>query len=337
VRCEPFLSKGPPSPTLLLSLHAWSKKTSIPPQPQQPHAAYNPQKHGNWAQWIAPAITLVIGIITILLQLHLRSMDREAKISDEHVNALIAAKLDDKMSPISSHLTDLDTRIGNVRTAVQTLADNQSKETQKIVNRLIGAAQQAAPPTAARILDTATSLIAALRTERVDADPQYFQKAIDGLNRLKNRNAHVVNSAFFAKTALAEYRSALQTTTDELPPKPRKAIFVITSKFVSVKGFAMDLRGTNDEAFVVAPPLARTLADGILIKDNLVAGGTQLLDGLTWESVTFVGTHIRYQGGGVHLANVQFVNCTFDVAPSDNGASLAEYAALLPSRPLVIE
>ncbi len=74
---------------------------------------------------------------------------------------------------------------------------------------------------------------------------------------------------FAAKTTLAEYRSALQTTSYRLPPNPSKAAFGITAPFLVIDGFAVDLRGQSSEAFVLGPPLRPSLANGITIKVDL--------------------------------------------------------------------
>ena len=66
------------------------------------------------AQWVAPIITLIIGIVTVSLMVHFRNVDSATRSSDEHVNGLIDAKLipgikevdgniDNKLSPIRAY------------------------------------------------------------------------------------------------------------------------------------------------------------------------------------------------------------------------------------------
>ena len=94
-----------------------------------------------------------------------------------------------------------------------------------------------------------------------------------------------------------------------------------------------DVPDVNTEAIQVEP---QRLADNIVVESSVVRGGRQTLDGVRWRNVAFVGTRIRYMGGGVELSNVRFINCTFDLPEIRHAAQVAEYAALLPSWPLII-
>jgi hypothetical protein len=43
--------------------------------------------------------------------------------------------------------------------------------------------------------------------------------------------------------------------------------------------------------------------------------------------VTFIGTHLRYEGGELDLQNVQFVRCRFGFPADARGAALANAIA----------
>jgi len=44
-----------------------------------------------------------------------------------------------------------------------------------------------------------------------------------------------------------------------------------------------------------------------------------LLDGIYWDRVVFIRTHIVFGGGSVYLRNVHFVDCTFEVSNDSSG------------------
>jgi hypothetical protein len=107
-----------------------------PPLGQQP--PWNPHWYGNLAQWIAPSVTLVIGIIMVSLQVHYRNVDSSAKASDEHINSLIEAKLstvvtdtnrniDAKLSPINEQLRELNRAVGQIQGKLGIFEASQKK------------------------------------------------------------------------------------------------------------------------------------------------------------------------------------------------------------------
>jgi hypothetical protein len=70
------------------------------------------------------------------------------------------------------------------------------------------------------------------------------------------------------------------------------------------------------------------MADGVRVENLTIAGAAQTLDGIRWRNVTFVGTHLRYEGGALDLRDVHFVNCRFGVTSDARGARLATALAL---------
>jgi len=174
------------------------------------------QQHGNTAQWFAVIVALVTVFGNMALTLWFHYTASEAKASDEHVNALVDGKLNPALTELnrkvdagSNKLSDLTIETANLRKAVQTLADSQSKETQKIIDRLISTARTASPRTASKLLDTATSLLLVARSERIPADAEYFERTVAELKPLKD--SRVFPSVFSVKLALASYRSSLES------------------------------------------------------------------------------------------------------------------------------
>jgi hypothetical protein len=285
--------------------------SSAPPPGQQP--PWNPHWYGNLAQWIAPLITLLIGIIMVFLQVHYRNVDSAAKSSDEHTNSLIDAKLTPPVREINASVTSiigdigkLDTRIKNLEKAVQTLADNQSKETQKIIKRLLDAAANSSPTTSAKLLNTAASLIVVARNEQIPAEGDFFRNVSDKLGRInKDNNPELQTASFSMQYDLAEYRSSLI---------PVPSFINITVNCESILGA---------EAYQVRNPkiLATTISDGA------VANCFQQLDGAAWINMTFINSDIFYSGGAIVLKNVKFIHCKFETYQSEAGFGLLQYAA----------
>lgn len=289
------------------------------PPPQAPQPPWNTHWYGNLAQWVAPAITLIIGIIMIGLQIHYRNADKEVKISDAHINDLITdspkiKEIGEGLKTVTSNVAGLTTEINNLKIAVETLADNQTKETQRIIERILHAAQTSPPRTSARLVDSATSLILVARQDRIPADQQYFKNLVSILNSIASRtnNPPLDEAVYSSRISLAEYSSALQSP----PPHYGELVFGAMEHAVRITGgrdqiyehARWDFRKVTGNAIVLVDnPI------NVTFKDSIIEGGTQTLDGIKWHGVTFIGSRISYQDGYTELENVRFVNCTFEV------------------------
>lgn len=75
------------------------------------------------------------------------------------------------------------------------------------------------------------------------------------------------------------------------------------------------------------PEFAVTHGDNTatIFNDIKVAGFAQNIGNLTWTNVIFVGSLIRYHGEPIRMANVTFVNCTFEHSPDSRGQALLDY------------
>ena len=269
------------------------------------------------------------------LQIHYRNVDSSVKSSDEHTNILIDAKLgpaakdvNGKLERLTLDVSTVTTDISNIKKAIQTLADNQSNETQKVIERFLRAAREAKKPEVAlRVLDAATSLVAVLRNEKYPASPEFFQATNGQLSDLTRRVEPAVRKASFAaQQQLAEYRSALTPipSTGLITFKPMKHAFKIYPGS-GVVGGGFDATTVSGSFF---EPGVGKLPGLPYVQDAVIKGGNQILDGFNWKRVVFIGTHITYKSGEVKLDNVIFVNCTFDLPKNQKGARVAEYVAL---------
>jgi hypothetical protein len=79
------------------------------------------------------------------------------------------------------------------------------------------------------------------------------------------------------------------------------------------------------------PSLEGKLSEHVYVKDVILIGGSQALDGIYWQDTVFVGMHIRYNNGETALKGVHFVNCTFDFSPGALSADLADTIAGEPA------
>src|SRR5712691_13370265 len=69
------------------------RQTREMPKPPSTSTGHDPQKHGNWAQWAAVSVAVLIGLCNAGLTVHYHHEDSSATASDEHSNTLINAKL----------------------------------------------------------------------------------------------------------------------------------------------------------------------------------------------------------------------------------------------------
>jgi hypothetical protein len=206
------------------------------------------------------------------------------------------------------------------------------------------------------IQQTADALQALVKGH-VQAPESFFQSVVGKLDQLRplpigDTELHQVS------LKLAEYRSSLNPAPRlpekraELPynwqveaPVTTAAVYPVLTTInfsppkpviVNGGGAAFDARGmhTGQEIAVVA---TRSLEQNpVTVRNLILIGATQTLDYITWENVTFVGTHIKFNGGATRLTNVQFVNCTFELPNNNAGGQIAEYAALQPKETIKV-
>lgn len=93
-------------------------------------------------------------------------------------------------------------------------------------------------------------------------------------------------------------------------------------------GEYLDATFMPDTSEILLPPETRAFADNVRVENLTIAGASQTLDGIHWRDVMFIGTHLRYESGGLDLDNVSFVNCRFGFPSDENGARLANVIAL---------
>jgi hypothetical protein len=91
----------------------------------------------------------------------------------------------------------------------------------------------------------------------------------------------------------------------------------------SLRGNLLDATSMPSSAEILEPPPSRIFADNVHVENLTIASAAQTLDGIHWKNVTFIGTHLRYEGGEVDLHNVRFIHCMFGFPSDDRGGRLA--------------
>jgi hypothetical protein len=134
--------------------------------------------------------------------------------------------------------------------------------------------------------------------------------------------------AFLARLSLAEYRSRLQSPPRqnfEPEVRPKDGLFFsLPNPPTQYARQTFDFRFVKDDALKVSPA-----AQGTITFESVNIINAQIpLDGVRWHDVTFVNSHVIYRGGFTELQNVRFVNCTFEVPPTQAGVKVVDYAAL---------
>jgi hypothetical protein len=91
----------------------------------------------------------------------------------------------------------------------------------------------------------------------------------------------------------------------------------------SLGGNLLDATSMPSGAEIIEPPPSRIFADNVHVENLTIAGAAQTLDGIHWKNVTFIGTHLRYEGGEVDLHDVRLIHCMFGFPSDDRGGRLA--------------
>jgi hypothetical protein len=258
-------------------------------------------------------------------------------------------KIDAVNRDLTAQVGKIDTRATKLESAVKALGDNQSNPLKGLIHDLLAAATNALPnkpEVAARVISVVDSLLVTMKKERQPAGAEYFRNTVAAINELSDRvprarptgetNRHELASAVYsAKVSLAEYRSALEPTPPiaglswviATPDAAEDVVFIGRPLTLDQVNFDLTFLGQRT-GFKVNPPLKGLLSEHVTIENAYIKGGSNVLDGIHWANVVFIGSHIVYRGGEVELRNVRFVNCSFEVPRSDQGAKLVNYAAL---------
>jgi hypothetical protein len=187
-------------------------------------------------------------------------------------------------------------------------------------------------------VDHAESIVTTERLQSATAPTDFFAPSLAALDRIAAQrpdDQRLIEHVTLARISIAEMRSSLAADPGGAPSAERVSIGAPreiganqTLDPASLGAPILDATVMPDTAEILLPPYSRTFADNVRVENLIVAGAAQTIDGIHWRNVTFVGTRLRYEGGGVDLQNVRFVHCRFGFATDDRGARLANAIAL---------
>lgn len=170
----------------------------------------------------------------------------------------------------------------------------------------------------ADLLESVKTVVTRNRTERRVASNSFFAGASASIRDVSYDYSTEIAKKFHSLfTDLAEYRSALEKAPDM--PFSRGAAMVIGGGPQLIGNSFFDFGGLDADMIVLQPGPGGTMPTHILFQDDGFRGGRQLLDGIYWDRVTFIRTHIVYRGGLVFLRGMHFVDCSFEVINSPRG------------------
>jgi hypothetical protein len=188
-------------------------------------------------------------------------------------------------------------------------------------------------------VDRAGSFVNVAGLERRPAPPDFFKSASAHLDHVTQQNPgdqRLLEHITSARIELATLRSA-QETPPSAPAggsfaldSPRQMAKNQTLNPASLRKKYLDAKMLPEFSEILVPPESRALADNIRVDDLTFVGAAQTLDGIRWRNVTFIGTRLRYEGGGLSLQNVRFIRCRFGLPSDERGARIAAAITLAP-------
>ena len=200
-------------------------------------------------------------------------------------------------------------------------------EEQIVSNELsvaVGFAEIGKKDHASELLEAVNQEIMKNMEDRTPASGGFFTTASMNVYGIKTSSPALSNDSQTTWLRLAEYRSAL-----EEPPRvnfsSHGSIPIIGGPQL-FDGDVFDFGVSKENNLVLKPGPDGKMPYHILVKKSFFRGGAQVLDGIYWDNVTFVRTHISYEGGQVFLRNVSFVNCTFNVVNDPRGDRFLDFA-----------
>ncbi len=194
--------------------------------------------------------------------------------------------------------------------------------------------------------DRGASILSSAWEKGLGATPDFFETALrqlDAVAATHPESDRLAEHVFQAKIALAELRSGIGAGAAagqaEAAPQTsgtaKRVVFdspraILAKQSISGATFGgsyIDATVMPHTAEVFLPPATRAIEDGVRVTGLTIEGASQTLDGVTWKDVTFIGTRLRYEGGGTSLKDVKFVRCTFGFSEHEGGTKLVEAIA----------
>lgn len=206
----------------------------------------------------------------------------------------VPAKIDSQTKSLSEDVSSLRTEVAGVKQSIDRIDRTIGDLLKPAMERLFGG-KPGGQASLRQDLELGIQLAKTARGIGYKANPQTVAQTGMSYINIATRDPQLAGLAWQAATELMNYRSFLNAD--------------------------LNVRSSAPTTTLAGPGVVVSPGAGL---ENLVfEGGTQTLDGGILKNVVFRNARIRFTGGAVHLQNVYFQGCTFEVTPSPEGTKLA--------------
>jgi hypothetical protein len=223
-------------------------------------------------------------------------------------------------SRLTAHVTDARIQLAELRSSIEPVPPGTPSSV-NIDDLLVATATGATMPPSSAARSSAPSGAASGANQ-----PSSATNSKSATNSSSTGNSASANNSSSASNSKSANNSA--PATDAAPGQvfvgaPRILAIGATLNPASLGGNLLDATTMPSGAEILEPPMSRIFADNVHVENLTIAGAAQTLDGIHWKNVTFIGTHLRYEGGEVDLHDVRFIHCMFGFPSDDRGGRLA--------------
>ena len=236
-------------------------------------------------------------------------------------------------SRLTAHVTDARIQLAELRSYIEPIPPG-TPSSLSIDDLLVATATGATmPPSSAAARSSAPSSAASASTPGAGSSsaPSAVNQPASSSSTPASNSKSATNSSSASNSASANNSSSASNSKSAANPAPGQ-VFVGAPRILamgavlnpaSLGGNLLDATTMPSGAEILEPPMSRIFADNVHVENLTIAGAAQTLDGIHWKNVTFIGTHLRYEGGEVDLHDVRFIHCMFGFPSDDRGGRLA--------------
>ena len=234
-------------------------------------------------------------------------------------------------SRLTEHVTDARIELAELRSSIEPIPPG-TPSSLNIDELLVATATGATePPSSAASTSSTASTPGAPPDAASSSAPSSASSAAKQPASASSSSAPATNSKSANSSASASNSKSANNAgpaSDVAPGQvfvgaPRVLAISAMLNPASLGGNLLDATSMPSGAEILEPPPSRIFADNVRVENLTIAGAAQTLDGIHWKNVTFIGTHLRYEGGEVDLHDVRFIHCMFGFPSDDRGGRLA--------------
>ena len=240
-------------------------------------------------------------------------------------------------SRLTEHVTDARIELAELRSSIEPVPPG-TPQSLNIDELLVATATGAtAPPSNAAARSSASSSAPSGANQPPAASPNSVpasnsESANNSSSATNSGSASSPSSAGNSKAAANSSSASATSNSKSASNVAASQVFVGAPRILaigavlnpaSLGGNLLDATSMPSSAEILEPPPSRIFADNVHVENLTIVGAAQTLDGIHWKKVTFIGTHLRYDGGEVDLHDVRFIHCMFGFPSDDRGGRLA--------------